>query len=158
MTPEERRPLIKKIRSFPDELRAVVTPLSASQLTAESIPGEWTVAQVIHHIADAHMNAYIRFKLVLVEDYPTFKPYEQEDWAETPEAVSDQVADSLAIIQGLHGRWTRLMDALTDDQWPRKGLHPVLGEISLEGLLEGYARHSQNHLDQILKTLKAAAA
>lgn len=157
MTPEERRPLINRIRRFPDELRTVLAPLSDTELTAQTIPSEWTVAQVVHHLADAHMNAYIRFKLVLVEDYPTFKPYEQEDWAETPEAVSGHVEDSLAIIQGIHGRWTRLMDVLTDEEWVRKGLHPVLGEISLEGLLEGYARHSQNHLDQILKILNAAS-
>lgn len=153
MTPEERRPLIAKIRHFPTELRAVVTPLDAETLTREALPNEWTVAQVVHHLADAHMNAYVRFKLVLVEDYPTFKPYEQEDWAETAEAVWAEIDDSLAILDGLHRRWTYLMDTLSDQQWQRKGLHPVLGEISLEGLLEGYARHSQNHLDQILKTL-----
>ncbi len=155
MTPEERIPLIIKLRRFPGELRAALSTVPDAELTAESIPGEWTVAQVVHHLADAHMNAYIRFKLVLVEDYPTFKPYEQEDWAETAEAVSNHIEESLVIIQGLHGRWTCLMDSMTESQWQRKGLHPVLGEISLDGLLEGYARHSQNHLDQILKILKA---
>ncbi len=155
LNPDERKPLIDKIRYFPDELDSVLKELTADQLTNESLPGEWTVAQVVHHLADAHMNAYIRFKLVLVEDYPTFKPYEQVDWAETPEAVSANIQNSAFILRGLHDRWTALMDSLTDEQWKRKGLHPDLGEISLEGLLEGYARHSQNHLDQINKTLNA---
>ena len=156
LSPEERRPLIEKIRSFPVELKNILASIADEYLTVRPRPGEWTIAQVVHHLADAHMNAYIRFKLVLVEDYPTFKPYEQVDWAETPEAVSINVQDSVSILQGLHNRWAMLMESLTPEQWERKGLHPDLGEISLEGLLEGYARHSQNHMQQIEQTLQAA--
>jgi hypothetical protein len=152
---EERRSLIEKIRSFPVELKIVLASIADEYLTARPRPAEWSIAQVVHHLADAHMNAYVRFKLVLVEDYPTFKPYEQVDWAETPEAVGSNVQDSVSILQGLHNRWTMLMDTLAPEQWERKGLHPDLGEISLEGLLEGYERHSQNHMNQIQETLKA---
>jgi len=154
----ERQTLINQLRQFPDEFEAVVSPLSAADLTFESLPGEWTVAQIVHHLADAHMNAYVRFKLVLTEEYPTFKSYEQVDWAKTPEAVGTNVEDSLAILRGLHHRWAMLMDTLTNEQWGRRGLHPDLGEITLQGLLEGYVRHSRNHLDQIAKTLEATAA
>ena len=153
---EERHLLIDRIRYFPSELASILTPIADDFLTAQSRPGEWTVAQIVHHLADAHMNAYIRFKLILVEDYPTFKPYEQVDWAETPEAVGANVHDSVLILQGLHNRWTMLMGSLTPEQWERKGLHPDLGEISLEGLLEGYARHCQNHMQQIKETLSIA--
>ncbi|MBK9746198.1 MAG: DinB family protein [Chloroflexi bacterium] len=155
MTPEERQPLIARIRSFPDVLEAAVRSLTPDQLTAEALPGEWTIAQVVHHLADAHMHAYARFKHIQVEEYPTFKPYEQTDWAETPEARDAHIADSLAILRGLHHRWARLMESLTDEQWARKGLHPDLGEISAEGLLIGYVNHSQNHLLQIGKTYEA---
>ena len=143
---EERLQLIQKLRHFPIELKTVLTSIADEYLTSQSRSGEWTIAQIVHHLADAHMNAYIRFKLVLVEDYPTFKPYEQVDWAETPEAGDINVQDSISILQGLHNRWTRLMESLMPEQWERKGLHPDLGEISLEGLLEGYARHCQNHM------------
>jgi hypothetical protein len=156
LSQEERRPLIEKIRSFPAELKTVLASIPDEYLTARPRPAEWSIAQVVHHLADAHMNAYVRFKLVLVEDYPTFKPYEQVDWAETPEAVGSNVQDSVSILQGLHNRWTMLMDSLTPEQWERKGLHPDLGEISLEGLLEGYERHGRNHLEQIDQTFKAA--
>ncbi len=155
MTPEERTPLIAKLRSFPDVLDAALRSISADQLTVEALPGEWTIAQVVHHLADAHMHAYARFKHIQVEDYPTFKPYEQTDWAETAEACDPNIADSLAILRGLHQRWTRLMESLTDEQWARKGLHPDLGAISAEGLLIGYVNHSQNHLLQIGKTAEA---
>ncbi len=155
MTPDERLPLIEIVRQFPDVLEVVLRPLSPEQLLLEALPGEWTVAQVVHHLADAHMNAFLRFKWIVVEDYPTFKPYEQIDWAETAEATDTSVLDSLAILRGLHHRWARLMDSLSEAQWQRKGLHPVLGEITTEELLLGYVRHSQNHLDQIAKTLQA---
>ena len=155
MTPEERTPLIAKLRSFPDVLDAALRSISADQLTVEALPGEWTIAQVVHHLADAHMHAYARFKHIQVEDYPTFKPYEQTDWAETADACDPNIADSLAILRGLHHRWTRLMESLTEEQWARKGLHPDLGAISAEGLLIGYVNHSQNHLLQIGKTAEA---
>ncbi len=155
MTPDERRTLIAKLRSFPDVLDAALRSISVDQLTVEALPGEWTIAQVVHHLADAHMHAYARFKHIQVEDYPTFKPYEQTDWAETADACDAQIADSLAILRGLHHRWTRLMESLTDEEWARKGLHPDLGEISAEGLLIGYVNHSQNHLLQIGKTAEA---
>ncbi|MDZ4765646.1 MAG: DinB family protein [Chloroflexota bacterium] len=158
MTPEERIALIETFRHVPDVLEDTLRPLSDAQLTLEALPGEWTVAQIVHHLADAHMNAFIRFKLILVEDYPTFKAYEQVDWAETPEALDASVQDSLLIIRGLHHRWARLMATLSEGQWERKGLHPHLKEITAEGLLTGYVRHSQNHLDQIAKTLIAAQA
>jgi len=156
LSQEERHQLIEKIRYFPIVLETVLASIYHEYLTAQPRPGEWSIVQIVHHMADAHMNAYVRFKLVLVEDYPTFKPYEQVDWAETPEAVDINVQDSILILQGLHNRWTMLMDSLTPEQWERKGLHPDLGEISLEGLLEGYERHGRNHLEQIDQTLKAA--
>ncbi len=155
MTPEERTPLIAKLRSFPDLLESALRDISTDQLTVEALPGEWTIAQVVHHLADAHMHAYARFKHIQVEDYPTFKPYEQTDWAETAEACDANIADSLAILRGLHQRWTRLMESLTEEQWARQGLHPDLGAISAEGLLIGYVNHSQNHLLQIGKTAEA---
>lgn len=155
MTPEERQALIAELRDFPQVFEDTLNAVPEELLTTKVIPGEWTIAQVLHHLADAHMNAFIRLKLILVEDYPTFKPYEQEDWAETPEASDMFVPDSLAILRGLHHRWSRLMQAMDESQWQRKGLHPELGEISTEELLTGYVRHSHNHFNQIMKTLNA---
>jgi hypothetical protein len=153
-TPEQRRAYIETIATFPDVLEALVTPLTDAQLTTHFIPNEWTVAQNVHHLADAHMNSFIRCKLILTEERPTLKPYNQETWAETPE-YNTPIAFSLSILRGLHGRWAAFFSSLTEDQWARTAFHPEYGEINLDGMVEAYHRHCHVHLDQIQKTLAA---
>jgi hypothetical protein len=155
LTPDERRAMIAQLRAFPDQFAALVQPLSPEQRTARPLPGEWSVAQNIHHLADSHMNAYIRFKLILLENHPTIKPYNQEDWAETADATPADVDDSLAILRGLHLRWTAVMESIDEAQWARAGLHPEVGEITLEWLLIHYIEHSAGHIDQMQRTIKA---
>ena len=154
-TPEERRAMIDRIRSLPDDLAACVSGLTDEQLTTHYLEGEWTAAQNVHHVADSHMNSYIRFKLVLAEDRPPLKPYDQDVWADMPDATRADVRSSLALLHGLHTRWTEMLDGLTDEQWSRTGYHPEHGDQTLEDMLELYARHGHGHIDQITKTLAA---
>lgn len=154
-TPEERRERIDRIRRFPAELEAVVKPLTAEELNTRFIEGEWSVAQNVHHLADSHMNAFIRFKLLLTEDNPTIKNYDQADWAELVDSLEPPIQVSIAILKGLHQRWVVLLDSLKEEHWARPGIHPESGKISMETLLETYSDHGIGHIDQINRTLAA---
>jgi hypothetical protein len=155
MTNEQRRDLIEKIRSLPKQLELVVSSLPAEQLTTPTSGGEWTIAQNVHHIADSHMNSYIRMKLILTEDYPTLKPYDQEKWASLADGANTALENSLLVLQGLHRRWVTLFESLGEADWQRAGLHPEIGEVTIENILQIYVDHGEAHLDQIRRTLAA---
>lgn len=146
---------INRIRSLPNQLDELVMGLTDEQLITPYDEGEWTIAQNVHHLADSHINSFIRFKLVLLEDNPTLKPYNQDEWARTPEANSPDIAHSLAILRGLHARWCALMDSLKPEQWARQGYHPERGVITLEDMLTTYADHGEAHIRQIQAVLDA---
>jgi hypothetical protein len=148
--------LIERISSLPDAIEALVKDLTDAQLTTEYIPGEWTVAQNIHHLADAQMNLFIRLKLILLEDHPMLKPFEQDDWVKTIDSKDTNLADSLAIIRGVHNRAARLVESLTPAELERTGYHPERGVVSLESIIAYLGDHGWLHVDQITKTLEAA--
>jgi hypothetical protein len=157
MTPEPhlRQIRIEKIRHLPAQLEELVQNLSETDLHTHFIEGEWTVAQNVHHLADSHMNSFIRLKLILTEDKPNLKPYDQDKWAELPDAQNLPLASSLSLLKGLHARWCILLEALQEDEWARSGLHPEVGVITPDDLLRIYAAHGEGHLDQIKRTLAA---
>ena len=109
LTLAERQDCIARLRRLPDQIAALVQPLTPAQMTAVTIPGEWTVAQNVHHLADSHMNAYIRVRLMLTEDRPPLKPYDQDEWAKLPDASAADVSDSLALLRGLPSSWFALV-------------------------------------------------
>jgi len=148
-TPEERRAGIATIAATPARLRAAVAGLSEAQLDTPYRPGGWTVRQVVHHVPDSHANAYIRFKLALTEDEPTIRPYAEGDWAELPEARTGPLSLSLNLLDALHERWVRMLEALTSEQWARTYRHPESGVHSLDGLLAVYAWHGPHHVAHI---------
>jgi hypothetical protein len=113
------------------------------------------VAQNVHHVADSHMNAFIRVKLALTEDYPTIKPYNQDAWALTPDVQNVPIEHSLALIAALHTRWCALWDSMSDEQWLRMIKHPEAGDVTVEGILKTYSDHGVGHIDQIQRTLAA---
>lgn len=155
LTPAERTQQIEQLRRFPAELEALVSPLDAETLTTPYVPGEWTIAQNVHHTADSHMNSYIRLKLILTEEHPPLKPYDETKWALFPDATPADMRLTFELLRGLHGRWTAVFASLTDEQWQRVGYHPDNGEMSAEDLLQSYAAHCQAHLDQIRRVLAA---
>ena len=154
-TATERQTRIEKIRNLPAQLEAVVQNLSDTDLHTHFIDGEWTVAQNVHHLADSHMNSFVRLKLILTEDKPTLKPYDQDKWADLPDSCDLPVASSLALLKGLHERWCILLDSLQEGDWKRSGLHPEIGDVTPDDLLRIYAAHGEGHIDQIKKTLAA---
>lgn len=155
LTSEQRQPLIDKIRRLPAQVAALIQDLSEAQLTTPYLEEEWTVAQNVHHLADSHMNSYIRMKLILSEENPTLKPYNQEIWAEMADAGQIDLQPSLAILTGLHRRWVQVFEALQETDWQRTGLHPEIGQITVEDILHTYAAHGEDHLDQMRRTLAA---
>lgn len=150
-----RRVCIGKIALLPDQVEAFTAGLIQEQLQGRFLPGEWSVAQNVHHLADSHMNSFVRTKLLLTEDQPTIRPYDQERWAVTVDADHADVEDSIRLLRGLHRRWVRLFESLDEEQWARTGIHPESGVISVVGILESYAAHGEAHLDQMRLTVAA---
>jgi uncharacterized damage-inducible protein DinB len=149
LTPDQRRQCIDAIGEAPARLSAAVAGLSPAQLDTPYRPGGWTVRQLVHHIADSHMNALIRFKLALTEDEPTIKTYEQARWAELADTKTPPIDSSLALLENLHKRWMLLLQSLGPDDWPRKFRHAGWGLATVDFLLAQYAWHSRHHVAHI---------
>jgi hypothetical protein len=140
------------IKYFVPRLREKILGFSAEQLTTAYNAPEWTIAQNVHHLVDSHVNAYIRFKLILTEENATLRPYSQAAFAELADGKDAHIEDSLMILDGLHARWGRMMDTITD--WERAGYHPEYKKtISLDDLLNTYSNHCDAHLKQIQEVI-----
>ncbi|WP_141433553.1 YfiT family bacillithiol transferase [Bacillus sp. 03113] len=155
ITKEHREEWIKVLAELPVLLKKSVMNLNEEQLNTEYRPGGWTIRQVIHHIADSHMNSFIRFKLSLTEDSPIIKPYDEKKWAELYDTRSAPIEISLALIESLHERWVLLLNSLNEKQFSRSFIHPEDQKtIPLDNALGLYAWHSRHHLSHITELLK----
>ncbi|MYC95284.1 MAG: metal-dependent hydrolase [Caldilineaceae bacterium SB0661_bin_32] len=150
-----REAAIEKIRRLPQQVEELISGLSPQELTAKPLADEWTVAQNVHHIADSHINSYVRCKLMATEDNPTLKPYDEGAWALLTDGSSDDLSDSIALLKALHARWVQFWENLPDDAWQRTGMHPESGPVTLARQLDLYVEHGEAHLDQIRRTLAA---
>jgi uncharacterized damage-inducible protein DinB len=146
---EEVAAAIAAIEAAPARLRAAVEGLDDTQLDTPYRPGGWTVRQLVHHVADSHVNAYVRCKLALTEERPAIKTYEEKLWAELPEARSAPVEVSLALLAALHERWVLLLCALGEGELDRPYVHPEMGEVPLRSLLGLYAWHCRHHVAHV---------
>jgi uncharacterized damage-inducible protein DinB len=144
-----RRDWIEEIASLPARLRQAVEGLSQEQLDTPYRPDGWTVRQVVHHLADSHMNSLIRFKLALTEEQPTIKPYAEEKWAELADSKTYPIEPSLTLLDVLHDRWVGLLTSLDDQDYGRTFLHPESGVVTLGRNLGIYAWHGNHHLAHI---------
>ena len=139
---------IETIRLLPFLLRAAVYDLSDAQLDTPYREGGWSVRQLVHHIADSHANAYIRFKLALTEDSPTIKLYDEAAWALLPDS-SLPIDPSLTILDGVHARLVVLLESLSEASLQRTFRHPERGPMTIEHNLALYDWHSRHHLAHI---------
>jgi len=149
LTSEQRQQFIREIAMTPLHLRAAVKGLSEEQLDTPYRPEGWTVRQVVHHLADSHMNAYIRFKLALTEDNPTIKPYNEALCAALDDSRRGAVDPSLDLITSLHERWVTLLEKISPNEWTRSFLHPERGSVSLNANLALYSWHCRHHVAHI---------
>lgn len=150
---EAKNNFIETISSFPNKIIEITKDLTDSQLETPYRPGGWTIRQVVHHCADSHMNAFIRFKLALTEEKPTVKAYEEQLWAVQPDYKLPLTA-SLNIIAGLHARWVALLNSMEAVDFEAKYIHPQTGkELDLKFMLPLYAWHCEHHLAHIRQAL-----
>lgn len=148
LTSAEQAAAIQALAKLPQLVREAVSGLDDSQLDTPYRPGGWTVRQVVHHLPDSHVNAYVRFKLALTEAEPRIKPYMEERWAELPDSRAP-IGMSLSLLEGLHGRWVSLLEQLPPDDFHRTLYHPDLGVLHLYQLLAQYAWHGPHHVAHI---------
>jgi uncharacterized damage-inducible protein DinB len=149
LTEDRKQKFLDDISEAPAHLRTVVSGLSEQQLDTPYRPGGWTVRQVVHHVPDSHMNAYIRFKLALTEEEPTIKPYAEDRWAVLADTQKTPIEVSLMLLESLHKRWMRLLGSLAAADWKRTFLHPELGTMTLEKTLALYAWHGRHHVAHV---------
>jgi hypothetical protein len=139
-------------------MRAAAAALPTTRLDTPYREGGWTARQVIHHVADSHMNAYIRFKLTLTEDTPPLKPYEESRWAELPDGKTEDPAISLSILDGVHHRLHRVLTTLGPADFARAAHHPEHGAVTLDWLLQLYAWHGRHHIGHLKLVAEGEAA
>jgi hypothetical protein len=152
---QQRKEMINQIRHLPLKVESAVIGLSDSQLNTPYGEGKWTVRQVVHHLADSHLNAFTRFKLTLTENKPTLRPYDQDEWAKTYDTKEAPIQSSILILKGLHERWSDLLDRVPESSWSRPAYHPENGDLVLDDLLRIYSHHGDKHVESITK-LRAA--
>jgi uncharacterized damage-inducible protein DinB len=154
-TNESRAFATTEIAEAAPRLRAAVAGLSETQLDQPYREGGWTVRQLVHHVADSHMNAYVRTRLALTEANPTIKPYEEQLWADLSDAKTFPVEVSLKLIDAMHARWAGLLEMLSTEQWLRPLTHPVNGPMTLESMVAMYAWHSNHHIAHVTELRRA---
>jgi DinB family protein len=146
--PDERLGAIATLAELPEMLRNAVEGLDVAQLSTPYREGGWTVRQVVHHLADSHMNAFIRVRLALTEDWPTIKPYDEKAWARLRDAAAP-IEWSLELVESLHARWVMLLQSLHEEQWLRGYRHPENGPMTVEMATLLYAWHCRHHVAHI---------
>lgn len=149
VTPESRKAFIKEIKALPEKLKKAVDGLTDEQLDTPYRHDGWTVRQVIHHIPDSHLNAFVRIKLALTEDEPAIKTYEEKEWAKLHDYYQTPIEVSLNLLDAVHKRWVVLLNSLSDDDFRRKVKHPDWGLISVDYLVAQYAWHGNHHAAHI---------
>lgn len=148
--PELQHEWISGIEALPAWLDVCIENLDADQLDTPYRPGGWTINQVIHHLADSHMNAFMRLKLALTEESPIIRPYEEKLWATTPEIEAVPVNVSITLLHALHRRWGALLRHLQPADWTRTYFHPEHDrDVPLWEMADTYAWHGRHHMEHI---------
>lgn len=147
--PEQTAAWIGEVAILPTHLREAADALSEAQLDTPYRDGGWTARQVLHHLPDSHLNAYVRFKLALTEEAPTIRPYDEAAWARLPDAAGP-VGPSLDLLEALHRRWVALLETMTEADFGRTFIHPEHGRtMRLYEALALYAWHGRHHLAHV---------
>jgi uncharacterized damage-inducible protein DinB len=149
VTPDKRRKWINDIVELPAKARQATAGLSPQQLDTPYRDGGWTVRQVVHHLADSHMNSFTRFKLALTETSPQIKAYNQDAWSKTADAAKTDIELSLMLLDGLHARWSALLSSMQPEDFARTFIHPENGLMTLDRTLQTYSWHCRHHVAHI---------
>jgi len=152
MSREDR---IKHVAHFPERLLALVAGYTPEQLTTHYVEGEWSIAQNVHHLADAQAQQLFRYKWTLADDMPTLPHYDAAVWGDMGDSIGADLEESAKIIVGVHGRIVQLLNSLDEEAWARECIHPRGGQINMDGLLWRTVRHGEAHIQQILDVIHA---
>ena len=144
----DRTTWVAEIERLPADLKTALADLPPGGLDRPYREGGWTGRQVVHHLADSHLNSQLRFRFALTEDKPVIKPYDQDGWAKLADA-NGPVESSLSILEGLHGRWAALLKSLSEEQWKRTTVHPETGDWDVESLAGLYSWHGRHHVGHL---------
>jgi hypothetical protein len=153
-TPQQRQISIAVLAALPENLRSAVDGLSERQLETPYREGGWTVRQLVHHVADSHINAYVRSRRALTEDWPTVNAYDEKLWANLPDAHTLPVDVSLQLLEPLHRRWVALFESLSEADWQRGFLHSENGPQKLAEVVQAYDWHSRHHVAHVTELRK----
>lgn len=148
--------LSRRIREFPVIFSDLVKGMDEKTLALPIRENGWTIRQMIHHIADSHVNLYCRMRFILTEDDATVKPYDQNAWAELGDARDGDIRDSLQLVEAIHNRSAALLDSITPEQLDKKGHHPEVGQVTVEYFARALIFHGKHHLRKINEALSAA--
>jgi hypothetical protein len=154
ITGEMRKAFIKDIENTPKLFRRAVDGLSPKKLNTPYREGGWTIRQVVHHVPDSHLNAYVRMKLALTEDVPTIKPYEQNEWANLNDTFNTPISVSLDLLEALHKRWVNLLKSLSESDFKKNFRHPEVGLVNIDWALSQYSWHGKHHTAHITSLRK----
>jgi DinB superfamily len=149
ITPAMRSHAIDEIALLPAALHHSVRDLTPAQIETPYRDGGWTVREVVHHVADSHMHAYIRVKFALTEESPTIRPYDEAAWSALPDVAAAPIAVSLSLVEGIHARWVACLRGMHDAQFLRPFVHPELGPQQIDLSLLRYAWHGRHHTAHI---------
>ncbi len=149
----QRRQHIRTLETSPGQLRRLVEELRTPQLDMAIRPGAWTIRQVIHHLPDAHLHGYIRFRWAMTEDHPMIKTYNQDAWAQLEDVLDGPIGPPLRLLEALHTRWTSMLFNMEPEEFSRTFQHPEMGDLSLDQWLGIYAWHSEHHIAQIRQAM-----
>jgi hypothetical protein len=153
-TPAQHEAWIDAIAATPDNLRLAVAGMNDHKLDTPYREGGWTVRQLVHHVADSHINSYVRFRLALTEESPTITVYNEKDWAELQDAKTLPVEVSLGILDGLHTRWVVLLRSLDSAAYSKSFVHPALGPVTVDKALQLYAWHGEHHVAHVTSLIQ----
>ncbi len=146
---------IEDIAGLPVEFEKAINSLSNEQLDTPYRPGGWTIKQLVHHVVDSHINAYVRMKIALTEKDPTIRPYEEGEWAKLEDTATTPVKISLDMLSLLHKRWVNLIRSLDSTQLTKKYYHPGDKEwVNLKTMIGMYAWHGNHHLAHVTELIK----
>jgi DinB superfamily len=149
ITPAMRNHAIDEIALMPTAMAHATRGLTDAQLATPYRDGGWTVHQVVHHVADSHMHAYIRIKFALTEESPTIRPYDEAAWATLPDVAALPIAVSQSLLEGIHARWVACMRGIDETQFARPFVHPELGPQRVDSSLMRYAWHGRHHVAHV---------
>ncbi|MCE7735635.1 MAG: hypothetical protein GPJ54_12200 [Candidatus Heimdallarchaeota archaeon] len=149
----ETKSKIARLKSQAKDISEIVSMISKEKLAEPTKEGGWSINQIVHHIADAHLHAYMRVKWIYTEDMTILKTFDQDTWVNAPDTDNISITGSLTLLSGICERWGKFSENLSEEDWQKLGIHPEAGEISIEAIFNFFVDHGEAHIDQLKKFL-----